>query len=329
VTCAEARDLFSAVVDGELPAPERAQVDTHLAGCPECRRELERFSRTVSMVRALPEERAPAGFVDRVRDAAHPPPWPRRVARRLFVPLRVKLPLEAAAVLLVATTAVWVFQRSPELQRAARRDAPESPAAVMLREEARPAPPDVAGRENGPAPPPSLQDRELLSSPHGLSAPEAKTERDDTAAPQGLQRVRPESEADARAPQSKAKEDRENYSIAKRPLRDRADTAAQDALTSQVAPRTAATAREADVVATLRVDDRAAADRELDALVARVGGGPIARRAEGDVPIVDFAIPREAYDELTRALRRLGTLSADRTPEALPATVRVSLRITG
>jgi hypothetical protein len=124
-----------------------------------------------------------------------------------------------------------------------------------------------------------------------------------------MERRRTELDAGARAPQSKANEDGERFTLSN--------------------PRMAASGRQADVVATWRVDDRAAADRELDALVARAGGGAIARRAESEVPIAEFAIPREAYDELTRALRRLGTLTSDRTPEALPATVRVSLRITG
>ena len=130
MTCAEARALFSDLIDDELPAGERAAADTHLAGCLECRNELDRLSRTVSMMRALPPERAPVGFVDRVVDAAQPQGWTARLARRLFVPLGLKVPVHAAAVVMVAATAVWVFQRTPELQQAARQEAPAPPAAT-------------------------------------------------------------------------------------------------------------------------------------------------------------------------------------------------------
>ncbi len=81
MTCHEARELFSAFVDDEMDARARSALDAHLVGCVDCRRELDRFSRTVSLVQALPPERAPAGFVDRVVTRARPAPWPVRLMR--------------------------------------------------------------------------------------------------------------------------------------------------------------------------------------------------------------------------------------------------------
>jgi len=133
VTCHEARELFSGFVDDEMDARERSALDTHLVGCVDCRRELDRFRRTVSLVQALPPERAPAGFVDRVVTRARPAPWPVRLVRGLFVPW-TKLPLEAAAILLVGGLAVWVYQQTPEQQQSVRLEqAPpsaEAPAPV-------------------------------------------------------------------------------------------------------------------------------------------------------------------------------------------------------
>src|SRR3989441_4061336 len=119
VTCHEAREMFSAAVDDALVAGKRSALDAHLVGCADCRRELDRFRQTVALVQALPPERAPAGFVDRVVARARPAPWPARLVRGLFVPW-TKLPLEAAAILLVGGLAVWVFQRTPEQQQSAR-----------------------------------------------------------------------------------------------------------------------------------------------------------------------------------------------------------------
>ena len=124
MTCHEARELYSALLDEALDAGERAAVEAHVAGCPECARELERFRRAVSLVRAAAPVRAPIGFVDRVLAAARPLPWYRRLRQRLFRPLAVKLPLEAAALLLVGGAAVYLFQHTPELQQTARQEAP-------------------------------------------------------------------------------------------------------------------------------------------------------------------------------------------------------------
>ena len=52
--------------------------------------------------------------------AARPRPWYARLARGLLVPWPVKLPLEAAAILMVAGLAIMIVQRSPELQQASR-----------------------------------------------------------------------------------------------------------------------------------------------------------------------------------------------------------------
>lgn len=141
MTCEEIRELFSARVDDALSPGERARLAVHLSACAECTREWERFAGTVGMVRAAAPARAPAGFVDRVL-AARPRPWYRRLARSLFTPWPVKLPLEAAAVVLVAGLAIMVFQRSPELP--ASIPAPDASRRDTLHDSA--APPTEAPR---------------------------------------------------------------------------------------------------------------------------------------------------------------------------------------
>jgi Putative zinc-finger len=120
MTCHDARELFSAMLDEALTPAERAPLDAHLAACAECVRELDRFRRAVALVQALPPEHAPPGFVDRVTAAARPEPWTARLRRELLVPWKMKLPLEAAALLLVGGLAVLVFRGTEEQQRAAQ-----------------------------------------------------------------------------------------------------------------------------------------------------------------------------------------------------------------
>src|SRR5262249_27244698 len=95
VTCHDAREQLSALLDDALSGEERAALDTHLARGAECRRELEQLGGTVTLLGRLGPAHAPAGFVDRVVTRAYRPPWTRRLLDALFRPLRVKLPLEA------------------------------------------------------------------------------------------------------------------------------------------------------------------------------------------------------------------------------------------
>jgi len=164
MTCHDARELFSALVDEALSARERGDLDAHLAGCAECRRELERFQSTVSLLHRVESPRAPAGFVDRVLAAARPAPWYRRLLRAVFLPWPVKLPLEAAALVLVGVTVALLFRGTPELQQAARLEtrppavseaphpASEPKAAAPEPRPAVPAPQPAAPRFAAPAP---------------------------------------------------------------------------------------------------------------------------------------------------------------------------------
>ena len=131
MTCQDARDLFSARADDALSPVEQAHLQAHLATCAECEREWVRFERTVALVQAIEPAHAPAGFVDRVM-GARARPWYARLARGLFVPWLVKLPVEAAAIVLVAGLAVMIFQRSPELQQASVPPEPRTESAPML-----------------------------------------------------------------------------------------------------------------------------------------------------------------------------------------------------
>ena len=74
MTCHDVRELFSALIDDALDAGERGALETHLATCAECRRELQRFRSTVALLHAVEPARAPVGFVDRVLAAARPTP---------------------------------------------------------------------------------------------------------------------------------------------------------------------------------------------------------------------------------------------------------------
>jgi hypothetical protein len=156
MTCPDARELLSDLVDGALTPDEQGRIEAHLAGCADCRKEHERLRATVALLQRMDRPRAPVGFVDRVLSAAQPVPWYRRWLGRLFLPVSVKLPAEAAAVLLVAGLAVFVFQRTPELQTAAR----QAPAPHTEREQAPPvatapaAPVVVAPRQPATGPPP-------------------------------------------------------------------------------------------------------------------------------------------------------------------------------
>lgn len=175
MTCHDARELFSALLDETLTREERTDVYAHLATCADCRRELEAVERTVALVRGATPVRAPAGFVERVVEAARPRPWSRRAARAALRPWPIKLPLSAAALLLVGGLAVLLVRGTREPERAARTvpAAPSSPAPETLSD--RRAVAESPERERAQA------KSEAPPAPAAPAAPPVGDERRDTA----------------------------------------------------------------------------------------------------------------------------------------------------
>ena len=67
-TCEELLEFLAAYVAEELPADRRARFDDHLARCPDCRRYLQSYRRTVELG----------------RDAGEPEPLPDELVRAIL-----------------------------------------------------------------------------------------------------------------------------------------------------------------------------------------------------------------------------------------------------
>ena len=355
MTCHDAREQFSALVDEALGAEARATLDVHLAGCVECRRELEALRRTVALIHGIEPARAPAGFVDRVLAAARPEPWSRRLARRLFQPWPVKLPLEAAALLVAGVLAVWLFQRMPEQQQqVARTDAPvpvtsgrkptpqaapaSSPPAASETKAERPAEPTGPQRnaEAPAAPPPPAQAADKRESTDALAAKPDGPKASGRPAPEGF-RDRPP------APEPGRQESGERRREPDVKLRKEAPPAAEGKR-AQIQSTTQATTGERDkdtgayqgfapppppsqVAGRLAASDRERAERDLQSLIAKHGGATVWRRGDSRVTLIDIEIPRDKYAPFVADLGRLGRWTAEREARELPETVRVQIQI--
>jgi len=73
--CRRALRLVSEHVDERLNARERVALERHLEGCSDCRREYETLRFTASLLRSLPEPRAPRSFALERRPMRAPARW--------------------------------------------------------------------------------------------------------------------------------------------------------------------------------------------------------------------------------------------------------------
>jgi tol-pal system protein YbgF len=149
MTCHEDCEAFSDLYENVLSASELASLSQHLEACPACRAEWIAFQKTLQAVTGLGSAEPSPGFATRVRQRLETRPWWHRGLQWLFLPLQVKVPIQALALLLLGLAGVLLYQRSPELQRQA--EPPMSARAPVARETPSPVPgPDAPALPGAP-----------------------------------------------------------------------------------------------------------------------------------------------------------------------------------
>ena len=191
MTCDEVRASFSDLYDNAVSGADLATLHQHFQGCPACRMEWDAFQRAMQAVTDLGRAEPSSGFAARVRERLEAPPLWRRALRWLFLPLYVKVPLQAVALILVAFAGLLLFQQSPELRRDAEIFKAISPP--VAREAPAPtAPPTIAQPVEKPKPPEPRAEPSRPTSP-----PDARVENGGEA---GISVLRDEGKELEKAP---------------------------------------------------------------------------------------------------------------------------------
>jgi hypothetical protein len=116
MNCPEVQELFSDYLDGRLAASQATLLKEHLRFCSACRRELEVLRSTVALIGSLNEIKTSPDFLIQVNNKIDSGWKLGRLWRWAFVPAKIKLPVEAAALATVAILAVYLY-RSSELSQ--------------------------------------------------------------------------------------------------------------------------------------------------------------------------------------------------------------------
>jgi hypothetical protein len=279
-----------------------------------------------------------AGFVGRALAAVRTDDTASRLRR--FVAERLeKFPprhlAAAAAVPLVITLAIFIFERGFSVGTSIRQRPSSAPTAMStsplpdvapepIMPAPRPTAPALPGR---PIPPPAPAVRTQPQPAKAVPVPKA-TETKAVQAPPTTRNLQPESVKHDRTAGASSKP--VPARTASTPLSEavRKDTPKTSGTRTDVAAVAAASRRGAvDVVGRLQVKSRSEAERDLAALLARAGGTSVSRQHGAAVTVVEAAIPRTSYGKFSQGLGRLGSwrLEAERSP--LPDLVQVSVRL--
>jgi hypothetical protein len=124
MNCKEVDERLSDYLDGTLGEAPLREVEAHLSSCARCLENSKELSKTINAVGSLPEVDVPPGFSERVmarvrEEAEKEPLW-----ERLFLPVRIKIPLHATALLVVIGLAVYLYEANLPVQRELARPVP-------------------------------------------------------------------------------------------------------------------------------------------------------------------------------------------------------------
>lgn len=117
--CIKAQDLFSVYLENAMEPPLRVAFEQHLAQCPQCKADFEKFNATVMMLEELPEVEVPSEFhaavMSRVQSQRQVMPrtvrWWNLDWQRVFT---IRVPARAAAMgFAVLLLMVMMFRMTP------------------------------------------------------------------------------------------------------------------------------------------------------------------------------------------------------------------------
>lgn len=97
-------ERMSAYVDGELPAEEKAAVESHLATCIQCRTNLQRFRDTIGRLSSL-KKKAPQSFLPDIQQQIHSRSRGRFFGRRWL--LFGRIPFEWVSLVMIIAMLVY------------------------------------------------------------------------------------------------------------------------------------------------------------------------------------------------------------------------------
>lgn len=127
--CDDVKLLLDEYLEGSLPAGDAAQVKEHLGKCAGCRGELQFLRKYLKKTGSFPVLRAPDDFLENIHRKIDAPAR-NALVTRLFFPLKIKVPLEAAALLALAVTGLLIFKPFRPEMADYKAEGPERPLAM-------------------------------------------------------------------------------------------------------------------------------------------------------------------------------------------------------
>jgi len=133
--CNDIQEKLSAYMEGDSSSEERMIIEEHLKSCQQCNETLAEMKKTTEYVRDLGDIEPPAWLTQKIMTKIRSEAGREKsIWRKLFYPLHIKLPLEAALAVLLAVTTIYIFRTMPPEIKLAKAPVEEMTPQMPLKE---------------------------------------------------------------------------------------------------------------------------------------------------------------------------------------------------
>ena len=107
--CRKIKHLLPDFAGKSLEPDKNAMVKKHIAECPNCQEEIKFLKKYLKETSSLPKVTAPADFLEKIHIQIDKPAPLQQLIKKLFVPIKIKIPLEAIGVLAIAVLVILIY----------------------------------------------------------------------------------------------------------------------------------------------------------------------------------------------------------------------------
>jgi anti-sigma factor RsiW len=326
--CSAIENLLPLYSEGTLSDAEKRVVEEHLSDCAACQKELAYLQKAGQLVNHLSDVEEPPWFQQKIMARVREEAGKKSFAQKWFYPLRIKIPVQIMATIVIAVLVVYIYRSGDEQVKQILPGAAK-PVIEMQKEQAPAQMPQAGDMVLSPAAPPEKaapreklkQDKQVpvQVAAGGVQKSEAPASKPNAAKESGVSRTKGLSESKDKA--NRALPAKQNESERALPqMADQERKAAEHALPALAKKResfkmdapAAPQSMGASAVALpqarvlVRVDDLNAALAEVEKVLAQYDAKKVTKQlAEGEA-LIRAEVSGKNWKDIFSKLKRIG-----------------------
>ena len=116
--CKDIENSLPLYAEGLLSADEKRAVEEHLAECADCSKALADLKKAAAMTQGLLDVEPPPWFKQKIMAKVREEAQKKSFAQKWFYPLRIKIPVQIMATIVIAVLAVYIYRSGDEQMKA-------------------------------------------------------------------------------------------------------------------------------------------------------------------------------------------------------------------